>query len=106
MLVKLAAKGWIDEAARHDLDEAYVFLRRLEHRLQMVRDEQTHTVPKDRQELSRVARLMGYADAAASTVAARGAHFDLGPASNTARNAFASSASIGLETWVNALFFR
>ena len=48
MLAKLAEKGWIDEAIRAELDEAYVFLRNVEHRLQMVRDEQTHTMPRDR----------------------------------------------------------
>jgi glutamate-ammonia-ligase adenylyltransferase len=63
MLAKLAEKGWIDDAARRELDAAYVFLRTVEHRLQMVRDEQTHTMPRDREELARIARLTGYADA-------------------------------------------
>jgi glutamate-ammonia-ligase adenylyltransferase len=62
MLAKLAARGWIDEAARSELDDAYVFLRMVEHRLQMVRDEQTHILPRDRDELGRIGRLMGYAD--------------------------------------------
>ena len=61
MLAQLADQGWIDEAARDELDEAYVFLRTVEHRLQMVRDEQTHTMPADREGLARIARLMGYA---------------------------------------------
>ena len=34
----------------------------VEHRLQMVRDEQTHTMPRDRDELARIGRLMRYAD--------------------------------------------
>ncbi len=62
MLEKLAAKGWIDEAARRDLDDAYVTLRTVEHRLQMVRDEQTHTMPADRGGLARIGRLTGYED--------------------------------------------
>jgi glutamate-ammonia-ligase adenylyltransferase len=71
MLAKLAERGWIDEAARHDLDEAYVFLRMVEHRLQMVRDEQTHRLPAERGELARIGRMMGYADAAAFEQAMR-----------------------------------
>jgi [glutamine synthetase] adenylyltransferase / [glutamine synthetase]-adenylyl-L-tyrosine phosphorylase len=65
MLAQLAKKGWIDDTARDELDQAYVFLRRLEHRLQMVQDEQTHTLPSDRGALARIGRLMGYADATA-----------------------------------------
>jgi glutamate-ammonia-ligase adenylyltransferase len=62
MLAQLAAKEWIDESARVELDVAYVFLRDVEHRLQMVRDEQTHTMPQDRRELARIGRLMGFSD--------------------------------------------
>ncbi len=58
MLSMLAEKNWIDEAIRAELDEAYVFLRTLEHRLQMVRDEQTHSMPRDREGLARIGRLM------------------------------------------------
>ena len=58
MLRELAARGWIDEAAREELDGAYVLLRNVEHRLQMVRDEQTHQMPHEREELARIARLM------------------------------------------------
>ena len=58
MLAMLAEKDWIDEAIRAELDEAYVFLRNVEHRLQMVRDEQTHTMPRDRDGLARIGRLM------------------------------------------------
>jgi glutamate-ammonia-ligase adenylyltransferase len=72
MLAKLAEKGWIDGAARDQLDEAYVFLRTVEHRLQMVRDEQTHTIPRERNELARIARLMRYEDADAFEARLRG----------------------------------
>jgi glutamate-ammonia-ligase adenylyltransferase len=64
MLRTLAAKGWIDAASRDKMDAAYVFLRKVEHRLQMVRDEQTHTMPRDPGELARIGRLMGYAEPA------------------------------------------
>jgi glutamate-ammonia-ligase adenylyltransferase len=60
MLAELAAKGWIDEGARAELDGHYEFLRNVEHRLQMVRDEQTHVVPSDPEGFARIARLMGF----------------------------------------------
>ena len=41
---------------------AYKFLRTVEHRLQMVADDQTHTLPADREELERFARFAGYKD--------------------------------------------
>lgn len=42
------------------LSEAYVYLRDLEHKLQLVHDLQTHTLPQEREELFRCARRMGY----------------------------------------------
>ncbi len=41
----LVARAWITPTVRDDLAEAYRFLRTLEHRLQMVDDEQTQTLP-------------------------------------------------------------
>ena len=58
----LADGGWIDAAARDDLGAAYRFLRMIENRLQMVADEQTHTLPADRAALERFARFAGFAD--------------------------------------------
>ena len=60
MLEKLRDRKWIDDDVKKELDEAYVWFRCLEHRLQMVRDEQTQTIPTDRDELGRTARLMGF----------------------------------------------
>ncbi len=62
MLRMLEERGWIDEAIRSELDEAYVFLRMVEHRLQMLNDEQTHIMPGDREGLARIGRLMGEPD--------------------------------------------
>jgi glutamate-ammonia-ligase adenylyltransferase len=62
MLDVLAEGDWIDGAARDELGAAYKFLRALEHRLQMVADEQTHTLPGDREGLERFARFFGFAD--------------------------------------------
>jgi [glutamine synthetase] adenylyltransferase / [glutamine synthetase]-adenylyl-L-tyrosine phosphorylase len=58
----LAAGGWIDESARDELAAAYRFLRVIENRLQMVADEQTHTLPADRDALERFARFAGFRD--------------------------------------------
>jgi glutamate-ammonia-ligase adenylyltransferase len=52
--------GWIDEQAHTDLGSAYRFLRAVENRLQMVSDEQTHTLPPDRQAMEHFARFAGF----------------------------------------------
>jgi glutamate-ammonia-ligase adenylyltransferase len=57
----LADGGWIDAQARDELRAAYCFLRVVENRLQMVADEQTHTLPLDRDELDRFACFAGFA---------------------------------------------
>ncbi|EFI51593.1 bifunctional [glutamine synthetase] adenylyltransferase/[glutamine synthetase]-adenylyl-L-tyrosine phosphorylase [Afipia sp. 1NLS2] len=60
----LAANNWIAQGVREELASAYEFLRRVEHRIQMVADEQTHTLPADREGIERFARFFGYADRA------------------------------------------
>src|SRR3982075_3950051 len=50
------ASNWITFAARDELAAAYEFLRRVEHRLQMVADEQTHTLPEQVEAVERFAR--------------------------------------------------
>jgi len=59
-LAALAAGGFIDEETRAALDAAYRFLREVEHRLQMVADEQTHTLPPDRAGVARFACFLGF----------------------------------------------
>jgi len=61
-LDRLTDDGWIDQNACRDLHEAYCFLRTIEHRLQMVADEQTHTLPSNPEDLERFARFAGYRD--------------------------------------------
>jgi glutamate-ammonia-ligase adenylyltransferase len=58
-LERLAARGLMsaDTAAR--LAEAYVFLRRLEHRIQYLDDQQTHLLPTADGDLGWIARSMG-----------------------------------------------
>lgn len=62
MLARLADAGWITDEAATELTEAYRFLRTIEHRLQMIRDEQTHSLPDQEEELERFAVFAGFAD--------------------------------------------
>jgi glutamate-ammonia-ligase adenylyltransferase len=61
----LASSNWITFEARDELTAAYVFLRRVEHRLQMVADEQTHTLPDGVEAVERFACFFGYDSRAA-----------------------------------------
>ena len=44
------------------LKRAYIFLRRVEHRLQMREEQQTHTIPSNAESQRHLARCMGYDD--------------------------------------------
>jgi [glutamine synthetase] adenylyltransferase / [glutamine synthetase]-adenylyl-L-tyrosine phosphorylase len=59
-LAALAEGGWISTKARDELYAAYCFLRKVEHRLQMVADEQTHILPVDEERLAQFARFLGF----------------------------------------------
>jgi len=61
----LAASNWITFEARDELAVAYQFLRRVEHRLQMIADEQTHALPEDAEAIERFANFLGYESRAA-----------------------------------------
>jgi glutamate-ammonia-ligase adenylyltransferase len=56
----LATSNWITYEARDQLTAAYEFLRRVEHRLQMIADEQTHSLPDDAEAVERFANFFGY----------------------------------------------
>ncbi len=56
----LRARGLVSDETATDLTEAYRFLRGLEHRLQMIEDEQTHTMPKSSEGLAHVACFAGF----------------------------------------------
>ena len=55
----LARSGRIEPQVVRDLAAAYTYLRRVEHRLQMINDEQTHTLPADEIKLANLATFMG-----------------------------------------------
>jgi glutamate-ammonia-ligase adenylyltransferase len=65
MLRELANDGWITAEATEELSAAYRFLREIEHRLQMIADEQTQKLPFEPGELTSFAMFCGYADAEA-----------------------------------------
>jgi glutamate-ammonia-ligase adenylyltransferase len=64
-LAALAAAGRIPQAVREEMAACYVFLRTLEHRLQMLDDEQTQKLPTTDAEWRRLSVFMGFADEAA-----------------------------------------
>ncbi|WP_206429079.1 bifunctional [glutamine synthetase] adenylyltransferase/[glutamine synthetase]-adenylyl-L-tyrosine phosphorylase [Sphingomonas sp. 2R-10] len=81
-LAALAAGGRIAHDEAVAMDGAYTLFRTIEHRLQMVDDRQTHSLPEHADALDRVARLQGVADGRAlldllsPQVAAVGAIYD------------------------------
>ena len=60
-LDKLAAGGLMKPASAQRLAQAYEFLRRVEHRIQYLDDQQTHLLPTADADLSWIARSMGMA---------------------------------------------
>lgn len=63
-LTALAAKGWIPPEVAAELIAAYRDLREIEHRLQMVLDEQTQTMPITAPAVARIAAFCGQDEAA------------------------------------------
>lgn len=67
-LQRIAAAGLMPQATADALAQAYEFLRRVEHRIQYLDDQQTHVLPMDcgddegDGDLGWIARSMGYAD--------------------------------------------
>ncbi|MFI6943114.1 bifunctional [glutamine synthetase] adenylyltransferase/[glutamine synthetase]-adenylyl-L-tyrosine phosphorylase [Streptomyces sp. NPDC050418] len=55
----LAAGGYVGRADAAQLDEAYRFLRAMEHRIQLHRLRRTHLVPEDEADLRRLGRSLG-----------------------------------------------
>jgi glutamate-ammonia-ligase adenylyltransferase len=61
-IARLEQCGCLTHQERTILDENYAFLRKIEHRLQIMFDLQTHLLPCDPAELRKVAIRMGYRD--------------------------------------------
>jgi glutamate-ammonia-ligase adenylyltransferase len=61
-LKALADAGWIGHKTATDLTQTYWFLRAVENRLQMLRDEQTHIMPETPDAIAAIALIMGEPD--------------------------------------------
>jgi glutamate-ammonia-ligase adenylyltransferase len=61
-LAALADANWITPKAATELTQTYWYLRAVENRLQMLRDEQTHVMPATSDEVAIIGRLMGQPD--------------------------------------------
>ncbi|MFZ5832128.1 MAG: bifunctional [glutamate--ammonia ligase]-adenylyl-L-tyrosine phosphorylase/[glutamate--ammonia-ligase] adenylyltransferase [Planctomycetota bacterium] len=61
-IAQLERCGCLSHLERSLLEENYSFLRRIEHRLQIMFDLQTHMLPSDDDELRKLARRLGYQD--------------------------------------------
>jgi glutamate-ammonia-ligase adenylyltransferase len=59
-LRRLRARGFVSEREEEELSDAYLFLRRLEHRIQFATGLQTHSMPSDAAMVQRIARSLGY----------------------------------------------
>src|SRR5207249_3258839 len=61
-LSALAHRTYVGDQDAAELTEAYRFLRKVEHRLQLAQERQTHTVPEDDRARRRLARAMPLRD--------------------------------------------
>ncbi|HEX4534236.1 MAG TPA: bifunctional [glutamine synthetase] adenylyltransferase/[glutamine synthetase]-adenylyl-L-tyrosine phosphorylase [Rhizomicrobium sp.] len=59
-LEALRQRGLIADRTAQELTHAYRFLRHVEHRLQMIDDQQTHTLPESDEDLRHVALFSGF----------------------------------------------
>ncbi|HTW08590.1 MAG TPA: bifunctional [glutamine synthetase] adenylyltransferase/[glutamine synthetase]-adenylyl-L-tyrosine phosphorylase [Acidimicrobiales bacterium] len=70
-LAALAAGGYVALADAAGLEEAYRFLRAVEHRLQLFQDQQVHALPANADARAHLARVLGYRDGRDTTALAR-----------------------------------
>jgi len=66
-LARLAESGYVADDDAKILTDGYVFLRTVEHRVQLVDEQQVHTVPTDHRAYRRLALVLGYGDSAATS---------------------------------------
>lgn len=59
-LARLAEHGFIPDSEARALSDAYRFLRQVEHKIQMVQEAQSHTIPEGTAEQTALARRLGY----------------------------------------------
>jgi glutamate-ammonia-ligase adenylyltransferase len=61
-LQRLARANLMPQEAADELAAAYVFLRRVEHRIQYLDDQQTHVLPVSDEDVRWIAQTLGFAD--------------------------------------------
>ena len=66
-LAALAAGGYVDEGDANLFNDAYQFLRTIEHRLQLRRMRRTHVIPSEPENRRRLARAFGFRDIRAAS---------------------------------------
>jgi glutamate-ammonia-ligase adenylyltransferase len=59
-LQRMVSAGLMTQDTADSLERAYVFLRRVEHRIQYLDDQQTHVLPTHDDDLAWIARTLGY----------------------------------------------
>ena len=69
VLEEMASAGYIDENDAERMASSYRELRTVEHRLQLVDEQQVHTIPTDAIALDHLARVMGRRDEPGGTAA-------------------------------------
>lgn len=69
MLTEMSEAGYIDENDARKMSDSYRELRTVEHRLQLVDEQQVHTLPTDSAALDHLARVMGRRDEPNGTAA-------------------------------------
>ncbi len=99
-LTALAERDWIKSDQATVLATSYYQLRRAEHRLQMIGDSQTHSLPRSDADLEKFAHFMGHAssslfighiDALLTRVANHTQHDLLGPTNNPTKTPIGTS---------------
>ena len=70
-LAELAAAGYVGAGDAAALADAYRFLRTVEHRLQLVDEQQVHRVPTDSAAREHLARVLGHRDTTSVTAVER-----------------------------------
>jgi glutamate-ammonia-ligase adenylyltransferase len=68
-LTEMVEAGYVDDDDATCMADAYRLLRTVEHRLQLVDEQQVHTLPSDPVALDRLARVMGRRDTLEGTAA-------------------------------------
>jgi len=69
MIEEMSSAGYIDEDDARSMASSYRVLREVEHRLQLVDEQQVHTLPNDDVSLDQLARVMGRRDDRTGTAA-------------------------------------